>query len=43
MRLMRNGGKETFESLIHPGASEEYSPTEISMMIQSRYSELIKF
>lgn len=40
---MRNGGKETFESLIHPGASEEYSPTEISMMIQSRYSELIKF
>lgn len=40
---MRNGGKETFESLLHPGASEEYSPTEISMMIQSRYSELIKF
>lgn len=40
---IRNGGKETFESLLHPGASEEYSPTEISMMIQSRYPELIEF
>ena len=40
---IRNGGKETFESLLHPGASEEYSPTEISMMIRSRYPELIEF
>ncbi len=40
---VRNGGKETFESLLHPGATEEYSPTEIAMMIRSRYPELIDF
>lgn len=40
---VRNGGKETIESLLHPAALDEYSPTEISMMIRSRYSELIEF
>lgn len=40
---LRNGGKETIESLLHTGATEEYSPTEIAMMIRSRYSELIDF
>lgn len=40
---LRNGGKETFESLLHPGATDEYSPTEIAMMIRSRYDELIQF
>lgn len=40
---VRNRGKETFESLLHPGATEEYSPTEIAMMIRSRYPELIDF
>ncbi len=40
---VRNGGKETIESLLHPGAVAEYSPTEISMMIRSRYSELLNF
>lgn len=40
---LRNGGKETFDSLLHLGASEEYSPTEIAMMIRSRYNELIDF
>lgn len=40
---IRNGGKETIESLLHPGATEEYSPTEISMMIRSRYKELVSF
>ncbi|KAF1304708.1 MULTISPECIES: metallophosphoesterase [Enterococcus] len=40
---LRNGGKETMESLLHKGATEEYSPTEIAMMIRSRYSELVAF
>lgn len=40
---VRNGGKETIESLLHKGAVEEYSPTEISMMLRSRYQELIDF
>lgn len=40
---VRNGGKETIESLLHKGATEEYSPTEIAMMIRSRYSDLIEF
>ncbi|MBM7688125.1 serine/threonine protein phosphatase [Enterococcus ureilyticus] len=40
---IRNGGKETLESLLHKGALEEYSPTEMSMMIRSRYKELIDF
>lgn len=38
-----NGGKETINSLLHPGATEEYSPTEMAMMIRSRYKELIAF
>ncbi|MGM9903690.1 serine/threonine protein phosphatase 1 [Enterococcus sp. 10A9_DIV0425] len=40
---LRNGGEETIESLLHPGATEEYSPTEIAMMIRSQYKELIDF
>lgn len=40
---VRNGGKETMESLLHKGATEEYSPTEIAMMIRSRYAELLDF
>ena len=38
-----NGGGETIESLLHLGAVEEYSATEISLMIQSKYKELISF
>lgn len=38
-----NGGKETMESLLHKGATEEYSPTEIALMIRTRYKELIAF
>lgn len=38
-----NGGGETIESLLHEGALEEYSPTEISMMIQTRYKKLVLF
>ena len=40
---VNNGGKETMESLLHKGATEEYSPTEIAMMIRSHYKELIDF
>ncbi|MGL4694815.1 metallophosphoesterase [Enterococcus larvae] len=40
---VRNGGKETMESLLHKGATEEYSPTEIAMMIRSRYADLVDF
>lgn len=40
---MRNGGGKTINSLLHAGAWEEYSPTEIAMMIRSRYKELIAF
>ncbi|MFV0558513.1 MAG: metallophosphoesterase [Enterococcus sp.] len=40
---LHNGGKETIEDLLHPGAFAEYSPTEIAMMIRSRYQELIAF
>ena len=40
---VRNGGKETMESLLHPGATEEYSPTEIALMIRSRYRDLVAF
>lgn len=38
-----NGGKETVNSLLHAGATEEYSPTEIAMMLRSRYKDLIQF
>ena len=38
-----NGGGETIESLLHEGAVEEYSATEIAMMIQSRYKALVFF
>jgi len=38
-----NGGKETLNSLLHSGATEEYSPTELAVMIGSRYSELVAF
>ena len=31
------------ESLLHPGATEEYSPTEIALMIRSRYRDLVAF
>ena len=37
-RWKRNNGKS-----LHPGAAEEYSPTEIAMMIRSRYRELVDF
>ena len=40
---IRNGGKDTINSLLHPGATQEYSPTEISLMIRSYYPELIEF
>lgn len=43
MPYVRNGGKETMESLLHQGATEEYSPTEIALMIRSRYKELVDF
>lgn len=39
----QNGGRQTIESLLHKGAWEEYSPTEIAMMIRSRYKELVDF
>ncbi|MFC3633967.1 metallophosphoesterase [Enterococcus rivorum] len=38
-----NGGKETMESLLHKGATEEYSPTEIALMIRTKYKDLITF
>lgn len=38
-----NGGKQTVESLLHKGAWEEYSPTEIAMLIRSRYKDLVAF
>ena len=38
-----NGGKETIESLLHKGATDEYSPTEIAMMIRSRYKDMLNF
>lgn len=40
---LRNGGKETIESLLHQGATEEYSPTEMALMIRSRYKDLLEF
>ncbi|MGI6156029.1 MAG: metallophosphoesterase family protein [Enterococcus lemanii] len=42
-KYARNGGKETINSLLYSGATEEYSPTEIAMMIRHRYKELIDF
>lgn len=42
-KYRRNGGKETIESLLHKGATEEYSPSEISLMIQCHHKELIEF
>lgn len=38
-----NGGMHTLETLLHPGLDEEYSPTEMVMMINSRYPELKSF
>ncbi|WP_407856187.1 metallophosphoesterase family protein [Enterococcus hailinensis] len=40
---LHNGGKETIESLLHKGATEEYSPTEIVMLIRSHYKEMLQF
>lgn len=40
---LRNGGAKTVESLLHPGACAEYSPTEMALMIRTRYHELIEF
>jgi serine/threonine protein phosphatase 1 len=40
---LKNGGKETLESLLHKGATEEYSPTEMALMIRSRYRDLVDF
>lgn len=36
-----NGGGETIESMLHKGAVNEYSPTEISLMIKTRYKKQI--
>ncbi|MGY3749638.1 metallophosphoesterase [Vagococcus acidifermentans] len=38
-----NGGDSTLNSLLHPGAAAEYSPTEMALMIRSAYKELIAF
>lgn len=38
-----NGGMKTVQSFLHPGAQEEYSPTEIAMMLESRYPFLRPF
>ncbi|MGX7030765.1 metallophosphoesterase family protein [Vagococcus zengguangii] len=38
-----NGGKATIESLLHPGACEEYSAVEIASMIRHHYKELLAF
>ncbi|MDP4500321.1 serine/threonine protein phosphatase, partial [Enterococcus faecalis] len=35
--------KETIESLLHPGATAEDSPTEMALMIRISYPELIYF
>lgn len=42
-RYLLNGGKATIEGLLHQGATAEYSPTEMAMMIRSREKELIAF
>ncbi|MFC4709522.1 metallophosphoesterase family protein [Enterococcus eurekensis] len=42
-RYWLNGGRETINSLLHPGATEEYSPTEMAMMMRGHYKELIEF
>ncbi|MGX7420197.1 metallophosphoesterase [Carnobacterium gallinarum] len=38
-----NGGMRTLESLLHSGLDDEYSPTEMSMMIKSHYPDLVEF
>ncbi|MGX6961568.1 metallophosphoesterase [Vagococcus xieshaowenii] len=38
-----NGGKLTIESLLHKGACEEYSPSEIAAMIRYHYETLLTF
>lgn len=40
---LRNGGGETINDLLHPGATEEYSPTEMSLLIKTHHGELITF
>lgn len=40
---LQNGGQELLESLLHKGATNEYSPTEMALMIRSRYADLIDF
>lgn len=40
---LRNGGSNTINSLIHQGATAEYSPLEMSILIQSYHEELIEF
>lgn len=39
----RNGAKQTLEAFLHPGALEEYSPTEIAMLLKSHYPYLEDF
>jgi len=38
-----NGGIETLESFVFKGAADEFSPTEIAMMIKSQHRELLEF
>ncbi|SJZ97005.1 serine/threonine protein phosphatase 1 [Pilibacter termitis] len=38
-----NGGRETLESFFFKGVMEEYSLTELAMMLRSQYGELIQF
>lgn len=38
-----NGGMKTIQSFLHAGAHEEYSPTEMALMLESRYPFLRPF
>lgn len=40
---IRNGGKVTLEDLLFPGVLEEMSPSEISSLVQKKYTDLITF
>lgn len=43
MLYQMNGGMKTVQSFLHPGAQDEYSPTEMAMMMKSIYPFLRPF
>lgn len=43
VNYMRNGGKETIESLMYKGIFSEHSPKEVAQLLKEKWADLLKF